>query len=567
MSREKFIATEYAQRISDCKDRLFALYSENGYEGEGQEVKALLSKISGDDMIRVVFIGQYTAGKSTIISALTGNNSIKIDSDIATDHTSDYNWSDGVILTDTPGLYTENPEHSNRTIEMIRQSDLLVYCITSDLFNQYTKADFERWAFDVGYFGKMFLVVNKMSKESGDYPALAQNYTKTINCALSPHSMSEFPHSFVDAKDYRDGISDNDTDLIEFSHFEEFIAQLNNFVLQKGHLGRLDTPIKILKSSIDKVAEMSVDTEQERAYYALLSRIEKRVDQRRSQVSVAIHSCISRGLKPITDKGYELSRSIGVEDVEFTDADFNELVEATCESINHNLDVLIDENIQALNEDISDIMQSDTASFFFNAVGGTVSGKKHLFESRQAKVSRAQFDAISDIVNQITGKTVSIATKGGKASAEFFIKSSEAAGSQLHTAVKFIGGKLGYKFKPWQAANIAKKIGNVAKFAGPAISVLSFFFDVKETIDESERSQRIIQEQIKYRQTFIEVSNDLERQYSEHTDGLFSVYKNIADEITANRTKVQQMMARNDNVTKELHEIKSDLKSIQDQLF
>lgn len=567
MSRERFIAAEYAQKISSCKDRLFTLYTENGYDSEIHEVKSLLSKISSEEMIRVVFIGQYTAGKSTIISALTGDNTIRIDSDIATDVASDYNWSGGVVLTDTPGLYTENPDHSSRTIEMIRQSDLLVYCITSDLFNQYTKADFEKWAFEIGYYGKMFLVINKMSKEAGDYPVLTENYSKTINRALSPHSISEFPYSFVDAKDYRDGLSDNDSDLIAFSHFEEFISQLNGFILQKGQLGKLDTPIKVLKSSIDKVAEMSVDSEQDRAYYSLLSRIEKRVDQRRSQANVDIHSCIRRGLKPITDKGYEISRSVGVEDISFTDEDFNELVESTCEALNQSLAVIVEENVQALNEDISVIMESDTASFFFNSVSGTVAGKKHLFESKQAKISRAQFEAISEVVGQITGKTVGFATKGGKASAEFFIKSSEAAGSHLHTAVKFIGSKLGYKFKPWQAANIAKKIGNVAKVAGPVLSVLGFFFDVKDTIDEAERTQRIAQEQIKYRQNFIDVVSDLERQYSESTDGLFSVYKSISDQITANRNNVQQIIARNDTMTKELALIKADLTAIQTELF
>ena len=106
MNREKFIAAEYAKRISSCRDRLFTLYSNNGYDTEIQEVKSLLSRISSEEMIRVVFIGQYTSGKSTIISALTGDVTIRIDSDIATDVESDYNWSGGVVLTDKPGLYT-----------------------------------------------------------------------------------------------------------------------------------------------------------------------------------------------------------------------------------------------------------------------------------------------------------------------------------------------------------------------------------------------------------------------------------------------------------------------------
>ncbi|MBD5085108.1 MAG: hypothetical protein HDT33_08685 [Clostridiales bacterium] len=567
MERERFIATEYAQKINSCKDRLFKVYANYGYEEEVQDIKKQLSKISEEQMIRVVFIGQYTAGKSSIISALTGNATIKIDSDIATDMASDYNWSGGVVLTDTPGLYTENPDHDRRTIEMIRQSDLLVYCITSDLFNQYTKADFEKWAFEINYSGKMFLVVNKMSKESGDYSILMENYSKTINRSLSPHSISEFPCAFVDAKDYRDGINDNNAELIAFSHFEEFITQLNNFIAQKGQLGKLDTPIQILKSSIDKVSEQSMDSEQDRAYVLLLSRIEKKVDQRRGQVNADIHNCIRRGLRPIIDKGYELSRSIGVESIDFTEEDFNELVESACEDLNRNLSDIIDSNLKALNDDISKIMDSETAAFFFNSVGGAVSEKKHLFESKRARVSRAQFEAISSVISQITGETVKLATKGGSASAGFLIKASEVSGSQLHNAVKFIGGKIGYKFHPWEAVNIAKNIGNVAKFAGPVISVFSFLFDVKETIDEAEQNERIAREQVKYRQSFVDVANDLEKQYIEHTNGIFAVYKSITDEIAGNRTKVQQMLADHNSMAKELVTLKSDLISIQTAIF
>lgn len=567
MNHQTFIATDLALRINDCKERLFTLYSSNGYNDEISAVQDLLSGISHNEMIRVTFVGQYTAGKSTIISALTKNNHIRIDSDIATDEAADYILSDSVILTDTPGLYTENPEHSQRTIEMIRQSDLLVYCITSDLFNPYTKDDFQRWAFEIGYHGKMFLVINKMSKESGDYPVLRENYTNTINRSLSPHSIDEFPYSFIDAKDYRDGIKDNDNDLIAFSHFEDFIAQLNSFILQKGQLGKLDTPIKVLKSSIDRISELSVDDAQDRAYFSLLSRIEKRVDQSRSQAHADIHSCIRRGLRPIADKGFELSRSIGIENVDFTEDELNELIESTCEELNASLTRISEDNVQRLNSDIADIMESDTAVFFFNAVSGSVTGKKHLFENKKTKISRAQFEAMNEVVTMITGKTIPLATKGGQASSGFLIKSSEAAGSKLHTAVKYIGGKLGVKFKPWQAANIAKGIGNVAKFAGPLLSVIGFIFDVKDTIDEAERSQKIIEAQVEYRKQFTDIVEALELEYVKNVSGLFDVYETISSEIVEQRNNVQQVIANNDAMTKELASLKSELTEIQGEIF
>ena len=190
MNDVKFLTTEYAERIERDKNELIQLFRDNNQGERADALEKQLDDIAAEKRIKLVFIGQYTAGKSTVISALSGINSIKIDSDISTEHPADYSWGN-VILTDTPGLYTENKEHDARTIEMIKQSDLLIYCITSDLFNQYTLEDFKKWAFDYGYAGKMFLIINKMSKEAGEYEDLCESYLTTLNKALYPHSVDE----------------------------------------------------------------------------------------------------------------------------------------------------------------------------------------------------------------------------------------------------------------------------------------------------------------------------------------------------------------------------------------
>lgn len=563
----RFQATEIANRILNCKEELVALYHEYGYQDEANELLSDLARISEDENIKIVFIGPYTAGKSTIISALTGRKDIVIDSDIATDTASNYTWSGGVVLTDTPGLYTENPEHTQITVQTIREADLLVYCITSDLFNQYTKKDFINWAFEIGYAGKMFLVVNKMSKESGNYATLRQNYLITLNRSLTPHSVYEFAHSFVDAKDYKDGIDCNDSELIAISHFEEFVDQLNRFIQQKGHLGKLDTPIKILKGSIDNMSARVINDEQNRAFCALLSRIEKKVDQRRSQVVAEARSMIRRRLTPIVDKGYELSQLIGISDITFGEQDLQEIIEECCEQLNAELCILLENSVSELNRDIEQVMQSDTATYFFNAVEGTVASKKGLFEAKDKKVTRAQFDAVSGVIESITGKTVKMATKGGSPSAGFFIKASEASGSSLHKAVKAIGKTFKVKFKPYGAVNIAKKIGNVAKFAGPVLSVIGFIFDAKEVLDEADQVSKIYEQQIQYRQIFKEIFEDLEHQYSKELDQMLAEYSRIVSHLNESRESVQKVIRSNDHMTKRMAIIRASLTDIQHDVF
>ena len=563
---KSFKIGEIEKEIDKAKKSLLELYIDNGYTEEAERLKNALAEIAEQNKIRIVVIGQYTAGKSTIISALTSDDSIKIDSNIATDHASDYAWND-VTLTDTPGLYTENPEHDSKTIEAIKKSDLLIYCITSDLFNQYTKADFEKWAFEVGYAGKMFLVINKMSKEAGEYDELVENYKATLNTSLSPHSINEFYYSFVDAKDYKDGIKDGDTELVELSHFDDFIGQLNMFIANKGLLGRLDTPIKLIKSSIDEMDQKVLDDDKDRAFSSLLSRIEKRIDQQRSQFQIDSRSILKRGLKPIKEKGYELSRDIGVKDVNFSEDDFNELIASTCKDINTEISQLCDSNMQKLNEEVEDVLYSQPASFFLNSIDGTYSEKKGLFEKQETRVARVQVESIKNVVEGITGKTLSLATKTGTQSASFLMKASEASGSALHQTVLKIGQTVGYKFKPWQAVNIAKNVGNVAKCAGPVISVLGFLYNIKETVDDNKRAKEIEKKQLEYRQYFIDVVDELEKSYVDELKGVYDVYDEISAQVQKSRNSVQSTISSNNKMAQEMSVIREKLVLLQKEIF
>lgn len=566
MNNNGFITTELAGRIDHARADIIRIYKANGHDSEAEELMKELDRVAADKTIRVVFIGQYTAGKSTIISALTGNNEIVIDSNIATSQTSDYSWG-GVVLTDTPGLYTENREHDERTIDMIKRSDLLIYCITSDLFNQYTLEDFEKWAFTLNYAGKMFLVINKMSKEDGTYDSLRENYSLSLNTSLHPHSVVEFPCSFVDAKDYRDGFREGNQELMAYSHFEDFIAALNRFVSQKGILGKLDTPIMIMKSSIDKVTQQVVEDNSQKSYTALLARIERKVDQQRNQLSIEARNIIRRELKPIIDKGYEVSRQLGVEDIDCTEDDITELIVSVCEKINKKLEALCNEAVERLNCEIEEVLNSDTASYFFKSISGSYSERKHLFETRETKVCRAQFDSIKGVIETATGKTIAMATKGGSNSAGFLIKATEASGSQLHTVVYNIGKQFGYKFKPWQAVNIAKNIGNVAKILGPVVSVIGLLVDVKDTVDEKQRAKSIQKAQLECRQEFIDVASDLEAQYSSELSGLFTVYDDITKQLQTSRDNVQNLINADNEMTRKLLDVRNELVAIQTSIF
>ena len=72
--------------------------------------QALVSKLDAEleqatdrKELSLAFVGQYSSGKSTIISAMTGDKQIKIDANVATDVVSKYEWNN-ILLMDTPGI-------------------------------------------------------------------------------------------------------------------------------------------------------------------------------------------------------------------------------------------------------------------------------------------------------------------------------------------------------------------------------------------------------------------------------------------------------------------------------
>ena len=80
--------------------------------------------------------GEYNAGKSSILSALTGVE-IFIDSDIATSDVRSYEWGD-VLLVDTPGVKAGRAEHDEIAEIALSEADLVVFVLTVDLFDDVT---------------------------------------------------------------------------------------------------------------------------------------------------------------------------------------------------------------------------------------------------------------------------------------------------------------------------------------------------------------------------------------------------------------------------------------------
>lgn len=91
---------------------------------------------------RVVFTGQYSAGKSSLLRVITGREDIRIGAGITTDEVAEYHWN-GIEVVDTPGIHTQlRPDHDDIAYKAIASAHLLVFVITNELMDSHMAGHF-----------------------------------------------------------------------------------------------------------------------------------------------------------------------------------------------------------------------------------------------------------------------------------------------------------------------------------------------------------------------------------------------------------------------------------------
>ena len=211
------------------------------------------------DTIRLVFAGQYSAGKSSILKMLTGRDDITIGAGITTQHAHTYDWN-GIEVVDTPGIHTQlRPDHDKISYDAIASADMLVFVITNELFDSYMADHFRKLAIEKDKAGEMILVVNKMDRTAGGNTGEQQNIIREdLKKILEPYTPEQLNLSFLDAESYLESIEEKDKDpelaneLIERSGYAQFVDTLNRFVEEKSIPSKLTTELYVIDDCLEK---------------------------------------------------------------------------------------------------------------------------------------------------------------------------------------------------------------------------------------------------------------------------------------------------------------------------
>lgn len=543
-------------------------------QGNTEELTAIRKKLREElkayreqGILSVAFVGQYSAGKSTIISALTGRRDIHIDADIATDKTASYDWN-GIKLIDTPGLFTDRKDHDDITYEAIAKADLLVFCLTYMLFDSVTAENFKKLAYEKGYRWKMMLVVNKMSDEAGEEEQKIANYRKSLAAAIEPYRLDEFPLCFIDAKDYCEGVDEEDDFLLEVSRFQTFINALNRFVERRAALTRFDTPVRIALSSVDE-AQLSFtrNSTQDSAFLEVLTRLSRTVRKERDRLRTKIQSIALRMSSAVANEGTILAAAVG------SDQNFERLnkqaelnVQKHYEKAENEMQEAVNAAVESIRQEVEEVLQGNLVKTFVACL------EKSQNVSAQKLGSGMDVERIKGQVNWLKGigetagvKLTDLATRGfaKTAAQQGFLRSMDVAGSGLHQGVLAVGKFVGFKFKPWQAVGVAKNIGNAAKFLGPVLAIASVAVDAYEMHQEQEREKQMADARREITSQFQAIAKDLENQVEIQLwqfEG--QVYGEIEKQIAAARQQEESAIAASNTWVKQLAEIRKDFELI-----
>jgi hypothetical protein len=447
--------------------------------------------------LSIAFVGQYNAGKSTILRALTGRADIMIDADVCTDTVTAYDW-DGVRLLDTPGIHAGYPSHDETTYAAIDRTDLLVFVITNELFDDIIGSHFRELAFERNRAREMLLVVNKMGQDAGS----PNTKRADIDRVTKPLTARDFQTVFIDAKSVleAEAVADDEDrrELLEIGNRTALVEALNQFVRERGWAGRLTSPLFFLRAVCEQAAALLVvDLPEERAALELLHRKRTLLLASRARLRSAMSGLVSRAMSDITAYGDEVAECV---EPGKSEAEVMRLHEAAQKKAASRSERLAEDASKCVEAELDELGRQLEA--LRNGVlarelqGKLVPGGPGApaalvtdvptgpdWDARAAPRNLAEWPAKAEKLGGIARQIGDLAAKWatGPAAEGARIGSVTAArGSQAHQVVYNVGKFFGAKFQPWGAVKVARAIGNVGRVIAVAGGVLAVIAQVAE---------------------------------------------------------------------------------------
>ena len=508
------------------------------------------------DKIRLVFAGQYSAGKSTIMKMLTGRDDIATGAEITTQEAHTYEWM-GLEVIDTPGVHTTlRPDHDEISYKAIASADMLVFVVTNELFDSHIAEHFRKLAIEKDKASEMILVVNKMERAAEGNTKVQQDIIREdLRKVLAPYTPEQLHLSFLDAQSYLDSLEEREEDpeladeLLERSGYNQFIETLNKFVEEKSMVSKLTTELYVLDNLLDK----AIYDLQPKASDEDISALEESQIQQR-HILVEARNSMQQEITDIFDSAAAKLRELGV-----TAANS---IEAGREQAEIEADI---EQYISQASDITDRCQidaDDSVKVRLAELGQSLDEMEKSEFSQNLKVRLVdKYDNIPDAVKMVFVTTDNIERAGDMIlgsvvktgvpevlkltgdNATTVLRLTGSSDKLVRNAVRSVGTRVGYKFKPYEATKVAKNISKGVTRGSTIMGAvgigLDIYLQLKEDYDEALRKEALRSNRQNVRSTFNSAAKELEdfsRQYVKE-----NVYRPMEQSIASIDANIQNI--------------------------
>lgn len=482
--------------------------------------------LSSDKSVNLVFAGQYSAGKSSIMKVLTGREDIAIGAGITTEKTHTYDWG-GITVVDTPGVHTQlRPDHDEITYRAIAGADLLVFVVTNELFDSHLAKHFRKLAIERDKAHEMMLVVNKMRRCAKGNSQEAQNVIREdLRKVLAPFTPEDLRTTFIDAEAALESKTETDGEiakiLLKKSGVDGFTQELNRFVREKGLSSRYTTALYSLEQILQEAlaSESTGDKDIDALEELLLQRRRALLDTQ-DRIPRAVEGEIQNASSQIRQEGRKVADMInGSADQKAVDQELQaaqDRVQNLAEQLEKSVQVVIGKHMKALDDRVGDIANSELAKELLPRLVHRIEqasispeAMKNLKKASDISSKLGEFL----VRNSFTPKT---GTLGG------LFKLNQYSGTATHGAVKAIGKFFGKSFKPWEAVKWTRTVANVGRVFAVAGTVLTFVLQIKEDADAAQLEVDLRESRSAVRSGFNDAAHVIEMHFDKATQSFVS---------------------------------------------
>lgn len=482
--------------------------------------------LSSDKSVNLVFAGQYSAGKSSIMKVLTGREDIAIGAGITTEKTHTYDWG-GITVVDTPGVHTQlRPDHDEITYRAIAGADLLVFVVTNELFDSHLAKHFRNLAIERDKAHEMMLVVNKMRRCAKGNSQEAQNVIREdLRKVLAPFTPEDLRTTFIDAEAALESKTETDGEiakiLLKKSGVDGFTQELNRFVREKGLSSRYTTALYSLEQILQEAlaSESTGDKDIDALEELLLQRRRALLDTQ-DRIPRAVEGEIQNASSQIRLEGRKVADMInGSADQKAVDQELQaaqDRVQNLAEQLEKSVQVVIGKHMKALDDRVGDIANSELAKELLPRLVHRIEqasispeAMKNLKKASDISSKLGEFL----VRNSFTPKT---GTLGG------LFKLNQYSGTATHGAVKAIGKFFGKSFKPWEAVKWTRTVANVGRVFAVAGTVLTFVLQIKEDADAAQLEVDLRESRSAVRSGFNDAAHVIEMHFDKATQSFVS---------------------------------------------